>query len=71
MSTSTRDCIVTVGYNPGEALHVMNLSNAEDRLLRRLRQLKDAIVTIVVREGEPMLLETTGKLEILGETHTR
>ncbi len=38
-------------------------SEAEKKLLLRLRQLRDTIVTVVVLNGEPLMLATPPKTE--------
>ncbi len=42
------------------------LTDAEKKLLLRLRQLQDTIVTVVVLNGEPLLLATPPKTERVG-----
>ncbi len=46
------------------------LSEAEKKLLLRLRQLRDTIVTVVVLNGEPLLLATPPKTERVASTRT-
>jgi hypothetical protein len=47
----------TEGFRPTEA---------EKKLLLRLRQLRDTIVTVVVLNGEPLMLATPPKTERVG-----
>lgn len=49
------------GVGKGETIG-MDVSHAESKLLLRLRQLRETIAIVVVREGEPELL-CVGKVE--------
>jgi hypothetical protein len=46
------------------------LTDAEKKLLLRLRQLRDTIVTVVVLNGEPLLLATPPKTERVNSQRT-
>jgi hypothetical protein len=48
---------------PDSPPNEFSLSDAEKKLLLRLRQLRDTIVTVVVLNGEPLMLATPPKTE--------